>query len=456
MTTPHEITHPTTKELLGDAFRLAFFRRLPDNRARASWNQLMAVAGVSLLIPIAFALTTVGGEGKLEWINLPGALFHLPLMLAASVLLASLVRGTRVSQFLLASLLAWCVIDLVMLAATGLVHDALPWQVTQYAPVAWLTLAVARYAMSLSPLPAPRAAWIVATCALVLALPMAGIYHERNLWSIDYERQADSKESYRAMTAAVSEEALYLQPELLERELEAIRPGRKGAVNLFFVGMAGYGRQDVVMREVVAVSTLFRERFQAEGHVVKLVNNPKTVLTTPMATTTSLKAAVNRIGAVMDTEKDVLVLFMTSHGSSGHEFSIDLWPLQFKQINPAMLREILDGSGIRNRVVVISACYAGGFIKQLEDENTLVIAAAAPDRNSFGCNNENNWTYFGKAYFDEALRETHSFTRAFEIAKPVIEARERREDFEPSHPQISMGTGIKVKLEALERQLEGR
>jgi hypothetical protein len=210
------------------------------------------------------------------------------------------------------------------------------------------------------------------------------------------------------------------------------------------------------MREVDAVSTLFRERFQAEGHVVKLVNNPKTVLTTPMATTTSLTAAVNRIGAVMNRDEDVLVLFMTSHGSSTHEFSLDLWPLQVRQINPAMLREILDGSGIRNRVVVISACYAGGFIKQLEDENTLVIAAAAPDRNSFGCNNENNWTYFGKAYFDEALRETHSFTRAFEIAKPVIEARERREDFEPSRPQIWMGAGIKVKLEALERQLEGR
>ena len=84
-------------------------------------------------------------------------------------------------------------------------------------------------------------------------------------------------------------------------------------------------------------------------------------------------------------------------------------------------------------MVIVSACYAGGFVRQLEDENTLVIAAAAPDRNSFGCTNEADWTYFGKAYFDEALRQTTSFTRAFEIARPLIEARERKDKYEPSH-----------------------
>ncbi|HXN15660.1 MAG TPA: C13 family peptidase, partial [Usitatibacter sp.] len=79
---------------------------------------------------------------------------------------------------------------------------------------------------------------------------------------------------------------------------------------------------------------------------------------------------------------------------------------------------------------------------------------AAPHKNSFGCSNENDWTYFGKAYFDEALRKTYSFTQAFDLAKPLIEQREREHKFEPSEPQISLGSAIKEKLAALELQRE--
>ena len=80
--------------------------------------------------------------------------------------------------------------------------------------------------------------------------------------------------------------------------------------------------------------------------------------------------------------------------------------------------------------------------------------AAASDRTSFGCGNEFQWTYFGNAYFNEALRRTHSFTEAFEIARPQIEARERKEGYEPSQPQISVGTAIAPRLQRLQEQLD--
>ena len=35
---------------------------------------------------------------------------------------------------------------------------------------------------------------------------------------------------------------------------------------------------------------------------------------------------------------------------------------------------------------------------------TIVVAAAGPDKKSFGCSHEAEWTHFGKAFFDEALR----------------------------------------------------
>jgi len=97
-----------------------------------------------------------------------------------------------------------------------------------------------------------------------------------------------------------------------------------------------------------------------------------------------------------------------------------------------------------------------GFVDALRDENTLVITASAPDKNSFGCSNEAEWTYFGKAYFDEALRHTYSFVKAFELAKPVIADRERKEDFTPSEPQMALGRAIEPKLAQLEKQLNAK
>jgi len=148
------------------------------------------------------------------------------------------------------------------------------------------------------------------------------------------------------------------------------------------------------------------------------------------------------------------VLFMTSHGSEDHRFSLSLWPLRLHEVDPVVLRTLLDESGIKYRVVVVSACYSGGFVKPLESPDTLVITASSADRNSFGCSNEAEWTYFGKAYFNDALATTHSFVKAFEIAKPAIAAREVKERFDRSEPQISLGTDIAARLDELEAQLD--
>jgi len=102
----------------------------------------------------------------------------------------------------------------------------------------------------------------------------------------------------------------------------------------------------------------------------------------------------------------------------------------------------------------VSACYSGGFVDALKDENSLVITASAADHNSFGCSNEADFTYFGKAYFDEALRETYSVIEAFERAKPKIAAREKEQDYEGSEPQIFIGESIRRPLAALEKRLK--
>ena len=41
------------------------------------------------------------------------------------------------------------------------------------------------------------------------------------------------------------------------------------------------------------------------------------------------------------------------------------------------------------------------------------------------------------------------------MAKPTIAQREAKDHFEPSHPQMSVGANIAVKLQELERELDG-
>ncbi len=76
----------------------------------------------------------------------------------------------------------------------------------------------------------------------------------------------------------------------------------------------------------------------------------------------------------------------------------------------------------------------------LANPSTLVITAAAADRPSFGCEDGATWTYFGDAFYNQALRRGAKLDTAFGEAKRLVTDRERREGFAPSQPQIAGGS----------------
>jgi Peptidase C13 family len=104
-------------------------------------------------------------------------------------------------------------------------------------------------------------------------------------------------------------------------------------------------------------------------------------------------------------------------------------------------------------VLVVSACYSGGFIEPLKDDHTLIITASSATKTSFGCGNESEATYLARALYDEALRKTHSIEAAFNTARDSIREREKAQGFEPSDPQIFVGAAIREKLMQLQAQL---
>src|SRR5690606_15240010 len=161
-------------------------------------------------------------------------------------------------------------------------------------------------------------------------------------------------------------------------------------------------------------------RYGNGGRTLLLVNDPDSATDTPIASLTALRAALAGVAERMDPDEDVLLLFLTTHGSSDHELLVQLGELPLDQVTPASLAEALDESGIRWRIVVVSACYSGGFIEALADPYTLVLTASRPDRTSFGCGVSSEITWFGQALFAEALNAERDPVKAFALAREAI------------------------------------
>jgi hypothetical protein len=263
----------------------------------------------------------------------------------------------------------------------------------------------------------------------------------------------DTNKSAQVESTFDSEALMSNQPALLQRELVALRPQVPGKTELFAIGFAGDGSESVFRNEVDYLSTLMSRRFGAEGHTLSLINHPDTINDLPLATLTNLDAALKGISTRMDPREDVLLLFLTSHGSRDHQLYVGMDPLPLDQITPQSLRAVLDGSGIRNRVIVVSACYSGGFVDALRDPHTLVITAARADRTSFGCGADSDITWFGKAFLTQALNETTDFEQGFAIASQRIRTWELAQGDTPSVPQMVVGAAIDEKLHQLEATL---
>jgi len=249
-----------------------------------------------------------------------------------------------------------------------------------------------------------------------------------------------------------AEDAFYAQNQVLNKSLEAVQYGEFAQSHWYFLGVAGAGYQDVFKSEVERIKEQFDTRFGTFGRSLVLINNPTTRTKIPIASRTSMDLALRRIGQQMNRESDVLFLYMTSHGLP-NQFEMENAPIDLNDVDPKWLKETLDKAGIRWRVIVISACYSGSFVPALQDDNTLIITASAADRASFGCSNEADYTYFGRAFFDQAMREQTSVSAAFEQAKATVAQWESAQGFEASEPQWSIGKNMEFMLPQLEQRL---
>jgi hypothetical protein len=219
-----------------------------------------------------------------------------------------------------------------------------------------------------------------------------------------------------------------------------------GGYSVFFVGFAGVSSQKVFAEEIKLAAHVVGERFDSDARQLLLINDHRDVDSYPLASVSALRYALAGIAGKMNLQRDVLFLALSSHGSEEPLLSVSNGILPLEQLSADELASALHDSGIRWRVIVISACHAGAFIEPLKDADTVVITAAAADRTSFGCSDDRELTYFGEAFYRDALPRAKSLQDAFALTRSAIAARERAEKVTPSDPQAYFGPGIAQRL----------
>jgi len=458
----------TTVRWMVEGLRAAFFLAPRVNgRSPQPWQVLWVAAAVSAL-EIALLRLEVAGPARFDlqawlsgwWITLFGVVLAWWVLDRAP----SLAQDQRRDSALAAFLVLWLAASLPNLFLAQLLMGAIAHGVIDAAMFSETWFYWGLYGV-FTAWGLAVTSWLIARFAgltlkaLVFMLSMLGAtalttwHFEARTWQPDEARNAAAPERPRLR---LSQETLEAQQALWQRSVEALAPERPGVTDVYGLVFAPYAAEDVFLRESTMVSAVLAERFDAQGRVLHLLNHAGTAWTHPWATPLNLQRAIEALAQRMDRDKDVLVVYMTSHGARNFQLAASHWPLEVAPLSPAELRQALDKAGIRNRVIAVSACYSGGWVDVLADDHTLVMTAADATHTSYGCGQLSELTFFGRAVFDEQLRTTRSFEQAFSRAVPVIQQREIEagKDDGFSNPQIRVGANISPVLRALEQRLE--
>lgn len=293
---------------------------------------------------------------------------------------------------------------------------------------------------------AVAAIWVIAAYLLT--------HWPLSFWYEGYDFNQETMTYTEDVSTEVNQERIYYnQYALLNDALNGIRPGENGLADLFFIGFGSDSAENVFRTEVEHVHHAVNARLGATGRSLKLINNLETIDELPLASSHNLKISLHYLGKKINPDEDIVFLYLTGHGSADHTLQVQMQPLSLNDLSPRDIKNYLDEAGIRWRIIVISACYSGGFIESLQNEHSLIFTAAAAHKTSFGCSIENENTYFGEALRNSLTNQPFQYIQSFVQAMQMIGEREQYEKLIPSEPQLFIGNQMREKLKVLERDM---
>ncbi len=233
---------------------------------------------------------------------------------------------------------------------------------------------------------------------------------------------------------------------------DGLAPQRPGMVDAYVV-VAALDSDPVFAREAREAARVLARRYDAAGRTLLLAGyDGRSIDPLPRGSLETLEAALGRVAKVMNPEEDALILYITAHGTPTGIAWRDQGAL-LANLPPSWLNYVLRHGGLRNRLVIISACFSGIFVPTLSSSEGVVMTAAAADRTSFGCASDNDWTFFGDALINHALRRNQPLAAAFGEARGLVGTWEARGRLIPSNPQIAIGAQAGSWLRPIEARM---
>jgi len=236
------------------------------------------------------------------------------------------------------------------------------------------------------------------------------------------------------------------QRDLIDAQIARFPADASSGAHVYFLGFAGVGEERVFAEEIKLAARVVGDNYGSTSRSVLLLNDRRDLTTYPLATESSLRYALNALGRVMNRDEDVLFLALSSHGARDATIDVSNEGMEPQPLGAATLAEMLADSGIRWKVIVVSACFSGAFVGPLADNHTIVLTAASKSRTSFGCSDTRFLTYFGEAFYRDSLPGATQLRGAFDAAKQIIRRREKEEDMRASQPQGYFGPLMEEKL----------
>lgn len=237
----------------------------------------------------------------------------------------------------------------------------------------------------------------------------------------------------------------------LDKALSAIQNQRPGMVDAYVVTIA-LDSDPVFAREAREAGRVLSRRYGAAGRTLTLAGPDGVRNDLPYGSIDALLIGLARIAEVMDKDEDVLVLYTTSHGLP-LGLAYHYGDTGYGVLSPARFQSVLKELGIKRRILLLSACYSGVFVDPLSSEDTAILTASASNRSSFGCEAENDWTFFGDALINNALRSPQSLKEASLQANSMVAQWEASRRLLASLPQTRIGAGVSAWLPTLESRI---
>jgi hypothetical protein len=154
----------------------------------------------------------------------------------------------------------------------------------------------------------------------------------------------------------------------------------------------------------------------------------------------SAKTLLQRIAELPARLGDRCLVFLTSHGERG----AGVWLARSNTaLSPDELADALSrGCGPAPTVVIVSACYSGGFAAgKMAKPNRIILTAARSDRPSFGCQVHRQYNFFDECLLG-ALPKSTTWRMAFDKSAQCVRQMERALGERPSEPQAYFGTAV--------------